>query len=128
MKSPALRLEISLSQRISAPQCLAQPATCPVKRGAHQTFLKVGRGSASPMFGICRPNSIYIWPGSASLPINVESFGNGAMKLEWSSSLLNEPIMPHSPMSLRSYLNCGIVSPKRQADIFTASSAGCRNT
>ena len=33
-----------------------------------------------------------------------------------------------SPMSLRSYLNCSIVSPKRQADIFTASSAGCRNT
>ena len=30
------RLEISLSQRISAPQCLAEPATCPVKRGAHQ--------------------------------------------------------------------------------------------
>ena len=28
------------------------------------------------MFGICRPNSIYIWPGSASLPIYVESFGD----------------------------------------------------
>ena len=77
---------------------------------------------------ISRPNSIYIWPGSASLLINVESFGNGAMKLEWSSSLVNRPTMPQSPMSLRSCLNCSIVSPKLQADIFIASSVGCRNT
>ena len=46
------------------------------------------------------------------------------MKLEWSSSLLNRPTMPQSPMSLRSCLNCSIVSPKLQADIFTASSVG----
>ena len=76
-----------------------------------------------------RPNSIYIWPGSASLPINVESFGDGTMKLEWSSSLLNGPTTPQSPVSLRSCLNCSFVSPTLQADIFTSSSAvGCRNT
>jgi hypothetical protein len=74
------------------------------------------------------PQFNHIWPGSASLPINVESFGNEAMKLGWCSSHLNGPTMPQSPMSLRSCLDCSIVSPKRQADIFTASSVGCRNT
>jgi hypothetical protein len=39
--------------------------------------------------------------------INVESFGNGGMKLEWSSSLVNRPTMPQSPQYCKSEASGG---------------------
>ena len=47
--SPALRFEISLSQRISAPQCLAQPATCPVETGCSSCRRDMGISPAASL-------------------------------------------------------------------------------